>query len=201
MYRGAKTLLGFLLALTLLTAPSARAAWCGENGTVRLSFTPGPQLKPVATIEPGDNGLTTVDLYAWLTDVERLQRDGVEFEGLSAFELHLVIEGAEGFIIKQEYSQEVRQVGKKPGNCIVGLYPGLYFTEGAVQLVHWQIMFQGQPENVVFRLDAGALITCDRTPGSQPAYLNPSGDPDLTESHGTVTWRDVGRFHPVEDKN
>lgn len=206
--------------LTTLVGTTALAGFCGENGVVRFSFVEGPQLQPVATVEAGENGVTMVDLYAWLTDVTPLKKNGEAFLGISAFELQLVIEGGEGFILKQDYPQAHRQVGQKLGNCIVGLYPGLDFTEGGTQLVHWQIMFQGTPENVVFRLDPAGMVTCERTPGCeesgvsalyagtetsgfvgsifgagyQPAYLNPTAEVDLEDVHGTVTWQDVGEF-------
>lgn len=214
------SLLAVTAVLLLAAVPVAFAGFCGENGVVRLSFSKGPELQPVATVEPGEGGVTMVDLYAWLTDVEPLEKDGQPFDGLAAFELHLAIEGAEGYILKQEFSQEAKQIGPKLGSVIVGLYPGLYFTDGAVQLVHWQIMFQGRPENVVFRVDPDQMVTCERTPGcpgtglsalytgidsqgfigsvfgagAQRAYLNPGGETDLSLSRGTVTWRDVGEF-------
>jgi hypothetical protein len=216
-----KLTLSLLVMLSVTTfAFPAQAFFCGENGVVRFSFVEGPELEPVAHIPPGENGVTMVDLYAWLTDVEPLKREGEAFLGISAFELQLVIEGAEGFILKQEYPQDFRQVGKKLGNCIVGLYPGLDFKNQTTQLVHGQIMFQGKPEDVVFRLDPAGMVTCERTPGCvesgvsalyvgtetsnfvgeifgaghQPAYLNPTGETNLDEVHGTVSWEDVGRF-------
>jgi hypothetical protein len=193
---------------------------------VRFSFTAGPDLQSVATVEPGENGVTMVDVYAWLTDVEPMQKDGEPFLGISAFELHLAIDGAEAFIIEQNYPQDVRQVGKQPGDCIVGLWPGLYFEEGAMQLVHWKVMFQGRPENVVFRLDPEAMVTCERTPGCegtgisalytgidsqgflwavlgagyQPAYLNYVGEPDLAPVRGNLPWRQAGKLDPVADR-
>ena len=208
------------LVTTLLTASVAVAGFCGENGVVRFSFEEGPDLVPVATIEAAENGVTMVDLYAWLTDVVPLKKNGEAFLGTAAFELKLVIEGSEGFILKQEYLQPTRQVGKELGTCIVGLNPGLNFKDGAVQLVHWEIMFQGKPEDVVFRLDPEGLFTCGQTEGCpesgvsalytgtesgnsigaifgaghQPAYLNYSGVPDLEAVHGTVTWQDVGQY-------
>ena len=204
----------------LLLAPASVAGWCGENGVVRFSFEEGPDLVSVANVPAGENGVTMVDLYAWLTDVVPLQKNGEAFLGMAALELQLVIEGAEGFILKQEYPQESKQVGKSLGNCIVGFSPGLKFTDGATQLVHWQIMFQGSPENVVFRLDPEGLITCERTEGCsgsgvsalytgtqesrfigsifgagyQAAYLNYDGEPDLKPVTGTVSWEEVGEF-------
>lgn len=213
-----KIILVFIVLM--VGASSAMAGFCGENGVIRFSFVEGPDLQPVAHVEPGENGVTMVNLYAWLTDVEPLKKESEAFLGISAFELQLVIEGAEGFILKQEYPQAVRQVGKSLGNCIVGLYPGLDFKNRATQLVHWEIMFQGQPEDVVFRLDPAGIVTCERTPGCpesgvsalyagtetsgfvgaifgaghQAAYLNPTGETDLEPVHGTVTWEDVGEF-------
>jgi hypothetical protein len=204
----------------LLVALPTLAGWQGQNGVVRFSFAEGPELQNVTRVEAGENGVTTIDLYAWLTDVELLQKEGEAFLGLSAFELQLVIEGAEGFILKQEYPQATRQVGKKLGQCIVGLHPGLGLENGMTQLVHWEIMFQGPVEDVVFRLDPAGLFTCDRTPGCegsgvsalyvgtrssgfvgevfgagyQAAYLNPTGEPDLSVVNGTVSWQDVGEF-------
>ncbi len=209
-----------MLAFVLSPASVARAGFCGENGVIRFSFAEGPDLVPVTKVEPGENGVTMIDLYAWLTDVEPLEKDGEAFLGTAALELQLVIEGAEGFILKQDFPQPTRQIGQTLGQCIVGYYPGLKIENGAVQLVHWQIMFQGRPENVVFRLDPGGLMTCERTegcPGSgvsalytgtedsgmigaifgagyQPAYLNFEGEPDLEPIRGKVTWRDVGEF-------
>jgi len=215
---------GFFLLMTIatvfLTTSEARAEFCGENGVIRFSFSEGEKLDPVANVQPGENGVTMIDLYAWLTDVQEVKKDGEAFLGISAFELQLVIEGAEGFILKQEYPQKTRQVGKKLGNCIVGLYPGLDFENGGTQLVHWEIMFQGEVEDVVFRLDQDGLFTCDKTPGCpesdtfalyagsetsgfvgaifgsgyQPAYLNPTGAVDLDEIHGKVSWQEVGVF-------
>jgi len=215
----AGTLFLLVAALATLPATPASAGFCGENGVVRFSFTEGAELQSVSKIEPGENGVTMIDLYAWLTDVQPLKKDGEAFLGIAAFE-RLVIEGAEGFILKQEYPQPTRQVGKKLGNCIVGLSPGLDFENGATQLVHWEIMFQGEVKDVVFRLDPEGLFTCDKTPGCpgsetcalytgtetsgfvgsifgagyQPAFLNPTGEVDLDEVHGKVTWQDAGVF-------
>lgn len=215
-----KQLLLAMMAVGLLFAMPAQAEFCGENGIIRFSFVEGAELESVAQIKAGDNGVTMIDLYAWLTDVEPVKKNGEAFLGLSAFELQLVIEGAEGFILKQEYPQKVRQVGKELGNCIVGLHPGLDFTDGATQLVHWEIMFQGEVEDVVFRLDPEGLFTCDKTEGCpdsetcalyagsesskfvgsifgagyQPAYLNPTGETDLDPVKGKVTWQDMGIF-------
>jgi hypothetical protein len=208
-----------VFSVSLAGVPAAQAGWCGENGIVRLSFTPGPDLTPVAQVEP-ENGVTMVDLYAWLTDVTPLKKDGEAFMGTAAVEFTMVIDGAEGFIIKEEFPQQSYQMGKEPGSVIVGLSPGLRIQDGATELVHWQIMFQGKPENVVFRLDPDQLLSCGRTegcPGSgvsalytgtedgqslgsifgaghQRAYLNYSGKPDLEPIHGTVSWQDVGEY-------
>ncbi len=208
-------ILGFLIL-----AGSALAAWNGQNGVVRFSFVEGPELQPVAHVPAGENGITMVDLYAWLTDVVPLERDGEVFTGTAGFELALTIEGAEAFITKQEYLQPCREVGQGKGKCIVGLDPGLDLDHGRAQLVHWQIMFQGEVKDVVFRLDPAGLFSCERVEGCegsgvsvlyvgtrstnfvgevfgagyQPAYLNPTGETDLTDINGTSSWQDVGRF-------
>ena len=218
--RDGKTFLLVLTAVLLSVSGPALAKWQGQNGVVRFSFTEGSELQPVAHVPVGENGVTQVDLYAWLTDVVPLEKDDEAYVGTSGFELQLVIEGAEAFITKQEYPLPVRQVGKQLGNCIVGLDPALTFEDGRTQLVHWQIMFQGEVEDVVFRLDPEGLISCQRDPecdgsgvsmlytgsrysklmeyvfgaGYQPAYLNPTGEPDLSAVNGNVSWEDVGGF-------
>ena len=211
--------LGFLLVLSLAAVP-AWAVFSGENGVIRFSFDPGDDLQPVTHATVGENGVTVVDLYCWLTDVEPLKKEGVAFTGVGAFELLLTIDGAEGFILKQEYFQDFRQVGSRPGHCVVGLDPGMSLEDGRVQLVHWEILFQGQPEDVVFGLDPAGLTSCLKDPecdgsdmralyvgdgasglngyifgaGYQPAYLNPSQEVDLQDRHGQITWRDRGQF-------
>ncbi len=209
-----------LIALLTLAVPTAHAQWCGENGLIRLSFSDGEEIQSVKNTDTESKGVTIVDLYAYLTDLDPVKRDGEAFLGVGALELTLVVEGAEAFITSQEFPVANRTVGRRPGEVVVGFDPGIDLGKEKTQLVHWQILFQGTPENVVFRLDPEGGISCKRTPGcaeakpyalytgtnasrlvssifgagSVPAYLNFKGEPDLEPLHGNVTWQDVGLY-------
>ncbi len=212
--------LSLILAIMVLGSSFALAEWCGENGLVRLSFTAGPELQPVNNIEASSKGITMIDLYAFITDMDPIKRDGEAFLGIGALELSLVVEGAEAFITSQEFPVANRTVGRRPGEVIVGLDPGIILEKDHTQLVHWQVMFQGTPKNVVFRLDPDGGISCKRTPGCEearpyalytgtnasrqissifgagcvPAYLNFEGEADLKPQRGKQTWQDVGIY-------
>ncbi len=210
----------FVFSLLLITLPAAASTWCGENGVVRLSFTEGDALQPTKTMESGGKGITTVDLYAYITDADAVKLDGVAFLHMAALEFTLLIEGAEGFITSQEIPVPNRSVGRRPGEVLVGMDPGISVKNGRALLVHWKVLFQGQPENVVFKLDPSALISCERIEGCPegqpyglytgsdsdgqlgslfglgyvPAYLNFSGEPDLEARHSRQSWQDVGVY-------
>ncbi len=83
-------------ACVVLAAPAVASTWCGQNGVVRLSFTQGEELTSVTTAAPGESGVTLVDVWAYLDEVEPMARDGEVFLGIGGFELKLVIEGAAG---------------------------------------------------------------------------------------------------------
>ncbi len=209
-----------ILCVFMLAGSAAGSEWCGENGVVRLSFTPGPELQAVRHATSGDKGITMVDVYAYLTDLTPLQKNGEAFLGLGALEMNLLITGAEGFITSQEFPVANRSIGRKPGEVIAGFSPGIRLTEGPVELVHWKVMFQGRPEDVVFRLDTADGLTAQRTEGMAglgcsalytgmrdlgqigdifgdggvPAYLNPQKEPDLRVRHSKLSWRQVGRY-------
>ena len=219
-----KMVINLLIVLGLMLAGCAAVQasdWCGENGLVRLSFTEGSDLQGVKTVEAAEKGVTTVDLYAYLTDMDPVKLNGEAFLGIAAVEFTLLIEGAEGFIISQEFAMANRTVGRRPGEVMVGFDPGLSAKTGSAEVVHWKIMFQGTPQNVVFRLDPDALLSCQRTAGCPegapyalytgndackqmgsifgagyvPAYLNYSmAEPDLSPVHGKQTWQDVGLY-------
>ncbi len=214
-----KSLVLMLLVLAVGSSVSA-SEWCGENGTIRLSFTAGEELQAVSTMSAGKKGIIIVDLYAYLTDVDPVKKNGEAFLGIGGLELNLLIEGAEGFITSQEFPVANRSVGRLPGEVVVGLGPGIMLEEDHTQLVHWQVMFQGTPKNVVFRLADEGGISCQRTPGCAearpyalytgtneskqyisifgtgyvPAYLNFEGDVDLNPQHGNVSWQDLGIY-------
>ncbi len=214
------TLLAACLVVMFTMGSAAASDWCGENGLVRLSFTEGDELQPVKTVETDGKGVVTVDLYAYLTDMDPVKKNGEAFLGIAAVEFTLVIEGAEGFITSQEFAMINRTVGRRPGEVMVGFDPGLPVNDGQTQVVHWEILFQGNPKNVVFSLDPDALLSCTRTEGCSegrpyalytgndackqlgsifgagyvPAYLNYEGEPDLTPLRANQTWRDVGLY-------
>jgi hypothetical protein len=205
--------------VTLGLAPGAWAStWCGENGLVRFSFVAGDSLVSVTETEAAENGVTTVDVYAWLTDVAPVAQDAEAFLHLGGFELQLVIDGAEAFILEQEFPVKVLNVGQGKGNIAAGLDPGQRIRDGKAFLVRWKVMFQGRPENVRFGLDGSNLQTCRTNEecaangtyalyvgsessrqmhllvgaGFVPAWLNPTGEPDLEPRTGKQDWRAAG---------
>lgn len=208
-----------VLALMVAASSSIAAEWCGENGLIRLSFAEGKELQAIKNTD-AESGVTMVDLYAYLTDVDSVKKDGEVFLGIGALEFSLVVEGAEAFIVSQEFPMMNFSVGRRPGEIVVGFDPGIVLEKDHTQLVHWQIMFQGNPENIVFRLDSEAGVSCATTPGCPeaapfglytgtesshqvgsffgvgyvPAYLNWKNDPDLTPQHGKQTWQQVGDY-------
>ena len=211
------SLLAGLLASAGPTA--ANAQWCGENGLIRFSFDSGDSLVSVIDREP-ENGVILVDLYAWLTDVIPVARDGEAFMATGGFEFTLVVEGAEAFVLEKNIPIKCLDMGSTNESCIVGLDPGLSIRNGRVHLVHWKIMFQGKPQDVVFKLDPEPGHSCKtvegcvecRSPGlyigvehsgmltsffgvgSEPAFLNPTTEPDFTPTRGKHTFEDVGLF-------
>lgn len=216
-----KMMLTITLAImlgALAAAPAAAAQWCGENGLIRFSFGEGDSLVSVYDSGPAQKGVTTVDLYAWLTDVEPVQYDGEALMSIGGYEFSLTIDGAEAYILSQDFPAEGFNVGRGQGTVAYGLTTGLGIPHGRVQLVHWKIMFQGRPENVRFGLDPAGLTSCAKTEGCPesgcaalyvgssstpllnlvsgagyvPAWLNPTGKPDTTAVHGKAGWREVG---------
>ena len=206
----------------VLTVPALGSTWCGENGVVRLSFTKGEDLTSVTTVAPGEGGATLVDVWAYLDEVEPVARDGEVFLAIGGFELKLVIEGASGSIVKQEFPFPRVNIGKEPGFCVVGIDPSARLANGRTELVHWQIMFPQAPQKVVFRLDPEALPSCGTVEGCPgtgsfalytgtidakqvgdlfgagcvPAYLNWPQAPEVKALRGTSSWRDVGIYTP-----
>ena len=109
-------------------------------------------------------------------------------------------------------------MGPEPGTVTAGLFPGLTFQDGVVQVVHWVVQVPGQARAVVFRLDPEGLVgargtdgfTEDATyalwagsreakhaglifsAGYAPAYLNFTGEPDLSVVRGEGDWREIG---------
>jgi hypothetical protein len=214
-------LIALLLGVALLAAGAsgASAQWAGENGVIRFSFTAGDSIVPVAHLEP-QNGVTMVELHTWLTDVVPTARNGEAFMAIGGFELKLVVEGAEAHILGKTVPGNHLDVGPAVNTCIVGLDPGLAIRNGKALLVTWNIMFQGDPKDVVFRLDtepshSGKQIDGCKDAGSPglyigvetsgmlgtffgaagaPAYLNPTKEPDLNAVHGRDSFEEIGLF-------
>ena len=200
-------------------APNSGLEYCGQNGLVRFSFAAGDTLVPVLRDAEPQNGVTAVDLWAWLTDVDRVSRDGYALLGIGGFELTLEVVGAEAIILGQDFPDKTFNIGRRLGECIVGLDPGYKLRQGRTLLAHWTIMFQGRPQDVMFKLAPGPTWTCAKTgdcaeqaplaiylgteasslerslfgAGCVPAWLNPSGEPDFTPLAGGAGWREMGR--------
>lgn len=218
--------LGGAIVLAFVTGTVATASasvWCGGNGLVRFSFAPGDSLvETLVTGEP-ENGVTIVEVSAWLTGVEPMARDGEAFLRVGAAELQLSISGAEGSVIAQEFPVTgALNISSRPGLVAVGYGAGLKLVGGSVRLVRWQVLFQGRPRNVRFGLEPAGLPSCATMPecpgaapqaifagcdtanqldslfgaGYVPAWLNPDGEPERTPVATRVSWREVGVYQP-----
>lgn len=213
-------LLTCLLLAVVAAVPAAASVWCGENGIIRFSFVAGDSLVSVWDSGPAEGGVTKVDLYAWLTDVQSVQHEGEVLMAIGGYELNLKITGAEAYILSQEFPAAGFNVGQKLGNIAYGLGSGLSVAKGATQLVHWKLMFTGRPENVRFDLVPDGLQSCMKTEGCpesgthalyvgatsthllemlsgagyEPAWLNPTGEVDQTPVVSAETWQKVGVY-------
>lgn len=212
------------LVLSLSPAPAQALHWNGENGLIRFSFVEGD---PTANIlhAPTENGVTKLTLVAWLTDVEPVSIDGTPFVGLGGFEMKLKITGAQGFILNQKSVEKGINVSREKGGFVVGMAFGLPLEDGKAPLAQWDIMFQGEVKDVMFSLDPEGLFSCRTSPGCpecepqaiyigtddahqlqelfsagyEPAWLNPSGEPDTRPITGKATWQDVGRANKAAE--
>ena len=209
-----------LLAAFLLPAAADASGWSGINGLIRFSFAEGDSLVTVLRTGEPANGVTTFDLYAWLTDVDPVAYDGEAFLHVACVEFKLSITGAEVFILEQDFPSQGLNMGKEMGHVMVALEQGERIRDGKVLLARWKIMIQGRPENVRFDLDPTWLTSCRKDDGCAesepsalylgnvnsklvgkmfgagyvPSWLNPVGEPDQTPVTGKGTWRDVGIF-------
>jgi len=215
-----------ILVLVAAAAPSAASNWCGENGLIRFSFREGPDLQPVLHVEPDANGITQVDLWVWLSDVEPMSLGGEAILAVGGFELELVVEGAEAFVTGKEFVADGLNVARDQWGCILGLNPNPRLEDGRCLLVRYSLLFQGKPENVRFSIRPEGIISCGTIEGCEgsgtralwigphdadmlsevfgagcvPAWLNPTGEPDLTPERGGSGWRDVGRCAPRDPR-
>lgn len=209
-----------LIGSVLLAGMAQATVWCGDNGLVRFSFVAGDSL--VDVFDAGDpvNGVTKVTVYAWLTDVEPVARNGERFLNLGGIEFNLTVTGAEGIITRQELGGAGRNLGTGMGDIVAGLMPGLRLRDGRALLAVWDVMFQGRPENVRFGLDPAGVTSCRTIEGCAeaappalyvgvdsshqlgdafgagyvPGWLNPTGTPDQTPVTGKQSYVEVGRY-------
>ena len=156
----AVVLLGILLPVGTMAS-----TWCGDNGLIRFSFVQGDSLVTVLHSDDSGDGVTSFELYAWLTDFEPVARDREAFLHVGGFELKLSITGAEAFILEQDFPSKVLNVGKEMGHIAVGLDPGEKIRDNKVFLVRWKVMIQGRPENVRIGLDPTGLMSCETLEG------------------------------------
>jgi hypothetical protein len=212
-----------LVLLAAVAAPLTAGAtlWCGENGLVRFSFVEGDSLVTVLHTEEPEGGVTTLEIYCWLTDVAAVAQNGEAFLHVGGFELQLDSTGdSEVFILEQEVPSEVLNLGKEIGHIAVGMHPSQKIRDGQVMLVRWKLLFQGRPENIRIGLDRSGLMSCAELRGCAkseppmlyvgaessrqvgvivgggyvPSWINPTGDPDQTPVRGKQSWQDVGVF-------
>ncbi|MCK9996861.1 MAG: hypothetical protein KAH56_11350 [Candidatus Krumholzibacteria bacterium] len=209
-----------LFPAVLLPGQAGASTWCGENGLIRFSFVEGDSL--VSVLDTGEpvNGVTTFEVFAWLTDVDEVALDGEAFLHLGGMEFKLTITGAEAFILEQTFPSQALNVGQEMGHIAAGLHPGERIRGGKVLLVRWKVMIQGRPENIRLGLDPKGLMSCADLEGCPegdpqalyvgnessrhlgnmfgagyvPSWINPTGEPDQTPVHGKQSWRDVGLF-------
>jgi hypothetical protein len=209
---------GMALSVAL---PAVATVWCGENGLIRFSFVAGDTLVETLTTGEPKDGVTVVDVEAWLTGVDAVALDGDAFLRVGGAEFALSITGAEATVISQVFAEtKVLNVGQAPGQVAVGFSPGARLNDGCALLVRWKVSLQGRPQNVRFGLDPTRMPTCAATSGCPqagtqalymgsasanqlgflfgagyvPAWLNPVGEPDRTPVTGTVSWQQAGVF-------
>lgn len=224
------------VAVTILTGalvlsaalPVAASDWGGHYGTIHLSFTPAPEITSTTEADEMPGLGTTVDVYAVFTVDQKIAAEGEQVLTVGGLELQLAVDGAPGWrVIKQEINSKNFNIAHDPGAVQAGLMPGISFTNGPAQLVHWTLLIPDHPENVVFRLDPKGVHSCDTLKdckgsgtvamwsGSMsagqagllfsasyvPAYLNwtRDGKPDLTPVRGKVDWSDTGLFTKVAE--
>jgi hypothetical protein len=209
-----------LLTAVLLPVSAGATVWCGENGLFRFSFVEGDSMVTVLHTEKPVGEVTFLEVYGWLTDVDPVSREGEFFLHVGGFELQLTIEGAEAYILEQNFPSEVLNIGKEIGQIAAGMYPEQKIRDGKVLLVTWKVLIKGPVENVRFGLDPTGLMSCAEIKGCAkseppalyvgnessrleglmvgagygPSWVNPTGDPDQTPVTSKQSWEEVGIF-------
>jgi len=212
--------ISIVTAVLIASAATAGAStWAGQLGTIRLSFSEGPEFEHVLRSEPLPRVGVIVDLYALMTDLPPVVFNKERILSVGGYELQLKVDGAEWKILKTDLPELSVNAGTTKGCLYVGKYNGIEFVDGVAQLVHWRLQLLGELENVVFSLDPAGLNSCQVIEGCPdtgtqaiwtgsgasnqvglvfgagyvPAYLNWTCDElDLTPVRGTVEWEELG---------
>ncbi|HOX25124.1 MAG TPA: hypothetical protein PLL30_05140 [Candidatus Krumholzibacteria bacterium] len=204
----------------IAAGPAAATIFCGGNGVVKLSFTPGPDLQAVKDAPPDSNGVVRVDVWAVLDEVAQVEGPGGVFLALGGFELTLLVEGADEVTLAKTVDIPHRDFGSGPAQCRVGTVPGELIKDGRLVLCHWTVTLAGPASNVRFALDPAGVPTCadlegcgdagiyagyvGTTDASQenyffgagyaPAVLNPTVEPDLAAAPCKIGYANVGIY-------
>jgi hypothetical protein len=211
------------LAMVLLAGSAPASEFCGANGMVKLSFTPGPDITGVREVEPGEGGLTMVTVHAILDDVATVEGPGGRLLAIGGFECALGIEGAEPLAVKKRILVPYRDFGPEPTQVWAGFdIEGQRIDQGPLTIVEWTVTFQGEIADVRFGLDRAGLLSCKDLAGCDesnasalyvgaidvkqqgfmfgagytPAVLNPTGEPDLDPVPCTTSVAEAGIFTP-----
>ncbi len=219
--RSSVRILAFLVLIVVSAATASASTWGGHHGTIRLSFSEGPEFEHFLSSDPLPKVGVVVDLYAVLSDIAPIYYNNEKYLSVGGFELQLKVDGAEWEILATDLSERSINAGIGKGCLYVGKYNGIKFVDGNATLVHWRIRLLGEPENVVFSLDPEGLNSCELIEGCKdsgtqaiwagsgaakqvgvvfsagyiPAYVNWKGEkPDLTPVRGEGDWEDTGLF-------
>jgi hypothetical protein len=206
--------------LLLAGGPAAATVFCGGNGLVKLSFSAGPELQPVAEVAAGQDGVTSVQVWAVLDEVVPVEGPLGALLALGGFELGLQVQGAEATVVEKVIDMPFRDFAESKALCRVGTVPGEPFVDGRLVLCHWTVLLKGEVRNVRFSLDPEGMPSCDGiedcagsgasavyagaidagqenhlfAAGQVPAYLNPEGTPDILPEPCYVDFREVGIY-------
>lgn len=205
-----------LLALACAAGVSA-AEFCGGNGVIKLSFTPGPEVSRVAEIEPG----VPVEVYAILDDVALAEGPRGVMQTIGAFELELRITGGEVLGVTKTVLAPHIDFGSRQTQVWAGFRTtDVRIDQGPLALVRWTVVLGGEADDVYFDLDPAGLLSCKFheecmqanasalyigtvdvamegfvfAAGCAPAVLNPTGEPDLAIRPCTLDFTEVGIF-------
>lgn len=214
------TIVAGLTALLLLNQAALASHFCGGNGMVKLSFTAGPEIEAAKTVEPGEGGLTTVQVWAVLDEVAPLEGPLGAFLALGGFELELVVEGAEFTITEKAVDIPYQDFGASVAQLRVGSVPGEPIIGGRLVLCHWTVLFTCKAADVRFSLNPKGIPSCNGDKdcaasgasaiyvgsvdsgqegeifgaGYVPAVLNPTMKLEMKAVPYRVGFEEVGRY-------